>query len=169
MTDREGAFGKRPPVPLSRGRTKVEKMKQSHSATYGQMLAKRMANQKPMTKRAILSKWPAFTSVWTINLAIDWIEANTSTSDNPFLFVWDRGEAVWGFRSTFEPVRANVLFNVSYLLTRAETTQQVLDHAINSPVVTMTPSELRACKGLNAQLGGVVAYLQSTAEELAKL
>lgn len=125
-----------------------------------------MATHKPMTKRAMLAKWPTLGSIGEINAGIDWIEANTATSDNPFLFVWDNGDAVWGFRSTWVPVKANLGWNLSYLYTRAETTAKVMAHAIDSPVVTMTPAETRLAKNLNAQLSGLVATLEMVRDAL---
>jgi len=126
----------------------------------GKYLATKMAKSKPMTKRDMLRKWRSLGSIQEINDAIDWIEANTGLSDNPFLFVWDRGEAVWGFRNTWGEVALNIKWNLRYLLTRMETTETVLSHALASPVVTMTPSERRVVKAISAQAGGTVAFLQ---------
>src|SRR5262245_47983361 len=132
----------------------------------GQYLAKRMAKSKPLTKRQMLRKWPKLGDVHEISRSINWIEANTGLSDNPFLFVWDRGEAVWGFRHSFPEVSLNLAWNMRYLMTRMETFQTVLDHAINSPVVVMTPAERRAAKAVSAQAGGTVAFMQSMASAL---
>ena len=134
----------------------------------GRYLAARMAKAKPMTKRAMLKKWPQLTSIGHIDLAIDWIEANTTLSDNPFLFVWDSGEAVWGFKDTYGKVAVNLTWNLRYLQTRFDTFQRVLDHAIQSPVVAMTPKERQTAKAISAQAGGVVAYIQAMAAALPK-
>ena len=114
-----------------------------------------------MTKRAMLRKWPTLGSIEEISGAINWIERSTTLSDNPFLFVWDRGDAVWGFRSNFSEVAHNLSWNLRYMLTRMRTTERVLDHAINSPVVAMTPKEKLAAKSAQAQVGGTVAFLES--------
>lgn len=141
----------------------------TQSEKFGRMLAQRMATRKPMTKRDILKKWPKFGYLGNVDLAINWIEANTSTSDNPFLFVWDRGEAVWGFRNQFYPVAFNLLWNIRYLRTRIGTFQKVLGHAIDSPVVAMTMGEHRAAKAMLAQMGGVTAYIDTTVDALVKV
>ncbi len=145
------------------------KKKLSNAEKYGQMLAKRMATRQPMTKRAILKKWPAFGSRDNIALGIDWIEDNTGLSNNPFLFRWEGGEAVWAFRAQFKPIAFNLLWNVKYLHTRVGTFQRVLDHAIDSPVVTMTMAEQRVAKGMLAQMGGVVSYIESVMGSLVKV
>lgn len=131
------------------------------NAVKGKYLARKMARSRPMTKRAMLRKWPSLGSIQEIGDAINWIEANTTLAVNPFLFYWDGGEARWGFRSTFATITPNLRWNLRYLLTRLETTEAVLDHAINSPVVTMTMSERRAAKAIAAQAGGTAAFLQS--------
>jgi hypothetical protein len=140
--------------------------KMTKAQQLGKRLAQRMATRKPMTKRAMLKKWPAFGSIANIEIAIDWIEQNTVLSENPLLFVWENGEAVWGFRQSFGEVAINLKWNVRYLKTRTETFQKVLDHAINSPVVTMTIGEQRLAKSMAAQMGGVVAYLNAVEHAL---
>ncbi len=135
--------------------------KPSRGQHYGQYLARKMANHKPLTKQQMLRKWKTLGSVYNIERGIDWIEANTSTSDNPFLFVWDNGSPSWGFRDTFGIVRVNLLWNLQYLMTRMQTTQTVLDHAIASPVVAMTQTERRIAKSISAQAGGTVAFIDS--------
>ena len=141
-------------------------MRPSKGQIAGKYLARKMATSKPLTKQQMLRKWRSLGSITNIEHGIDWIEANTSTSDNPFLFVWDRGSAVWGFRHSFPEVSINLSWNLRYLGTRMATFQRVLDHAIASPVVVMTASEKRAAKSVAAQAGGVVAYIQSMAKAL---
>lgn len=136
------------------------------NAVTGKWIARRMSKSKPMTKREMLRKWPVLKSLDEISQGIDWIEANTTTSDNPFLFNWEAGEARWGFRSTWEPVKINLAWNLSYLTTRADTTAMVLGHAVNSPVVSMTPAEMRLAKSLHAQLSGLVATLEMVRDAL---
>lgn len=137
-----------------------------NAATDGKKLASKMAASKPMTKQQILRKWPSFGSIKRIDAAIDWIEENTTLSNNPFLVVPTAGtyggtEWLWGFRLTWGVVGLNLAWNVRYLTTRTQTQMKVLDHAINSPVVTMTPAEQRVAKSVLAQMGGTVAFLQA--------
>jgi len=134
----------------------------------GQYLAKKMATQrKPLTKREMLRRWSSLGNLGTIDAGIDWIEANTPYSNNPFLFLWDRGEARWGFRNSYwGGVAPNLSWNLGYMRTRFSTFERVLDHAISSPVVQMTPKEKVTAKSVLAQTGGIIAYIDSMAKVL---
>lgn len=130
--------------------------------TVGQYIAKKMAKSGPLTKQQMLRKWPSLGSIWAIDQGINWIEANTGLSDNPFLVVPVNNEWQWGFRSNFHTeVRLNLWFNMKYLITRSTTFETVLAHAINSPVVAMTANERRIAKAILAQVGGTIAFMQS--------
>lgn len=127
----------------------------------GQYIATKMAGHKPLTKQQMLRKWKTLRSIRNIEHGINWIEANTSLSNNPFLFVWNHGSPEWGFKHSFGEVRPNINWNLRYLMTRMQTTESVLNHMLASPVVTMTPAERRIAKSIAAQAGGTVAFLAS--------